>query len=121
MTLENGMPLIMPLGLPAELMDSVSLSWKNQTSITSLVSGYDCFLFDEEDNFYYMIREDVIKVTPVTGAIETLLDLADKPLMGSPGKCAMATIDGVKGIFTLYGFWLNLVNTFFNNFKSILL
>ena len=104
------MPLIMPLGLPAEVLDNGLTVWRNQTEMTSFVSGYDCFVFDEEDNFYYMIREDVLRVTPVTGQTETLLDLsASNSLMGSPGKCAMAKINGVKGIFTRYGFWLNLV------------
>ncbi len=83
--------------------------WETLIELDRRFFSMDCIVFDEDAMVYYTLIQDLRVTNPRTGQTTVLMSEAEIPeRLRRPGKCALLTKDGQKGIFTRYGFWLGL-------------
>ena len=90
--------------LETEIYDHLgSGQWEIYFNKTDRVFSVDCVVYNEDDGYIYAIANQVIRIDPQTGDGRVLTTPPEALLR--PGRCAKATINGMPGLLTRWGFW----------------
>ena len=91
----------------SDIYDSPTKTWSPYKNTPATGNwGHTTHCLINYNGYIFAMDQNLVRLDPVTWSVETLLE--DIPQAIGTGRCAGVEIGGSPGIFTRWGFWLNL-------------